>query len=116
MLLKVGTGGPPAGTYNAKFVGVKETTHEKWGPGLQFQWEILGGPLAGKIASRTTGTTPTQKNGCGKMLVALAGRPIIAGEEFDPQTYVGQAFMIVVAETDSGGTRVETAIQAPALQ
>jgi hypothetical protein len=111
MRLKLGSGGPPAGTYTATFVGVEETNHEQWGAGLKWSWEITKGQHKGKKACRTTGTSPTPKNACGAMLKAIAGRPLAAGEEIDVEGFVGETFMVIVGETDSGGTRVESAIR-----
>ena len=36
MRLKLGTGGPPLGNYEAVFAGVEETDHEQWGAGLRW--------------------------------------------------------------------------------
>ena len=115
MRLKVGTGGPPPGTYTATFAGVEETTHEQWGPGLKWTFEIVAGPHRGIKAHRTTGLTATAKNGCGLMLKAVIGRPLVLGEVHDCDQFIGEAYMIMVAETPSGSTRVETAIRQTAL-
>jgi len=115
MRLKVGTGGPPAGTYTATFAGVEQTTHEQWGPGLKWTFEIVAGPHRGTKAYRTTGLNATARNGCGVMLKAVTGRPLVLGEEHDCDQFLGEAYMIMVAETQSGSTRVETAIRQTAL-
>ena len=40
-------GGPPAGNYRAKFLGVEQHDHEQYGPGLRWKWEVAEGPQAG---------------------------------------------------------------------
>ena len=116
MKLRVGSGGPPVGVYTCRFVGTEKTEHEKWGPGLAFRQEILDGPQATKIASRITGPEPSLTNGCGKMCSALAGRPLVPGEAFDPDDYIGQIYIVTVEATDSGGTRIGSMIKAPEAQ
>lgn len=110
MRLKVGSGGCPVGSYAATFDGCEETTNEQFGAGLRWKWKVTAGPQAGQIAGRTTGTTPTTRNGCGKMLAAVTGKPLNIGDDVDLQEFVGKPYMIIVAATDSGGTRVETAV------
>jgi len=112
MLLKVSAGGVPAGSYLAAFLGV-EATNNEFGDGLRWQFEVAAGPSKGSKTSRTTSQSPTPKNACGKMLAGLSGKPLIPGEDHDVEAYVGKKFIIVVVNTDSGGTRVESVSPPP---
>lgn len=47
------------------------------------------------------------------MLAGLSGKPLIPGEDHDVEAYVGKKFIIVVVNTDSGGTRVESVSPPP---
>jgi hypothetical protein len=111
--LHVTAGGPPPGNYAATFDGVESTEHEEYGPGLRWRFRISQGPHAGEIATRVTGTNPTSKNGCGKVLAALLGRELQMDEDVDVQSCVGRSYLIVVAAAKFGGTRVEAIVAAP---
>jgi hypothetical protein len=110
MLLTVTSGGPPTGSYAARFAGIEETTHDEFGAGLRWKFEVTQGEQAGKVASRTTGLRPTAKNGCGKMLAGVLGRELRAGEQLDPHQFVGREYLIVVGPTENGSTRVEAVV------
>jgi len=110
MRLKVSAGGVPVGSYTAKFAGIEPTTSEQYGAGYRWKWEITAGAQAGQAASRTTGTTPTEKNGCGAMLRGLIGGELAVGQEIDIEQYIGRNYMLVVAATASGATRVEAIV------
>jgi hypothetical protein len=110
MFLTVSNGGPPPGHYLAKFTGIESVTHEEYGPGVKWKWEILQGEHAGKMAARTTGTAASVKNACGKMLAGVLGRELKQGEQVDLDQLVGREFLIVVAPTEGGSTRVEAAV------
>jgi hypothetical protein len=100
----------PIGVYDAKFVGIERTTHPEFGDGLRFEWCITGGKCDGKSAYRTTGTTPTPRNGAGKMLAALAGATATDGLAIDADEFIGRLYTVVVEATESGSTRVGSAI------
>jgi hypothetical protein len=112
MLLKVSSGGVPAGSYLSKFVGVEGITND-YGPGLSWQWEILNGPHIGQSVRRITTVTPTSKNACGKILAGVIGQTLTVGDELDLSTFVGKTFLVVVGETERGGSRVESVTVAP---
>lgn len=112
MKLTVSSGGVPAGSYLSKFVGVERITND-FGPGLVWQWEVVSGPHAGQKVTRITTVSPTPKNVCGKMLAGVIGKPLSAGEEIDLSACVGKNYLTVVAETDRGGSRVESVTSAP---
>jgi len=108
--LTVEQSGLPVGSYRAKFVGVEESSHDEWGPGLTWKFEVTEGPQKGNTGTRTTGPKVTTKNACGKMIASLSGGSLEVGEKVDPSEFIGQAYSIAVAETKSGGTRVESVI------
>ena len=104
-------GGPPAGNYKAKFVGVEQHDHEQYGPGLRWKWEITEGPQAGVIASRITSPNPTTGNAAGKLIAGMTGQTLAGGQNISVKECVGQPFMLSVQQTKSGsGTRVESAM------
>ncbi len=104
--------GVPVGGYQGVFVGV-EATENQYGQGLKWQWRITSGEHSGKIVQRITGASPSPKNACGKMLAALAGRMLTAGEPVDLAAYADRTYTIVVSSGGEGsGTRVETVTPA----
>ena len=110
-VLTILPGGVPVGIYQARFLSVEPTPADSakgYGPGLRWTWEILSGPQAGQKASRTTTATPSQKNAAGKIISGLLGRPLQTGENVDIGSLIGRPYLIVVAEGQSGGTRVES--------
>src|SRR5262249_52237954 len=64
------------------------------------------GPSANLRVSRITTASPTLGNAAGKMLAGLAGRPLQANEEVDPDAFVGQDYEVLVEEVTGGGSRV----------
>jgi hypothetical protein len=116
-LLTVSTGTVPVGNYTGKFMGletVAENPERKFGAGLRWRFSIDTGPHEGLIVTPITGTAPSVRNGCGKLLGALLGRPLKEGEQVDPDVCLGRRYMIVVATGQEGGTRVEAVIPMPA--
>jgi hypothetical protein len=110
MKLTIDGGSVPPGTYNSKFVGIEETSHEEYGPGLRWRFEILSGEQAGREATRVTGTKPTPRNACGKILASITGSQLVLGDEIDTRDFVGREFLVAVQESQSGATRVETVL------
>ena len=104
--------GVPAGSYLATFAGIEPVNNE-FGDGLRWQFTVVAGPQKGCKASRTTQPKPSPKNGCGKVLTGLLGRQLNPGESLDVEQFVGQTYLIVVAQTESGSTRVESVTQPP---
>lgn len=111
-ILKVSTGGVPAGSYLAKFTGYEETNND-YGDGLRWQFEVASGPIKGSKTSRITGPLPTPKNSCGRVLSGILGKPLTPGEDIDLDSLVGKTYLIVVTTTDSGSTRVDTVSPPP---
>ena len=113
MKLTVSNAGVPVGSYLAKFVGVEPTSNEI-GEGIRWIFEVTNGPQRGQRCSRITNAVPTLKNACGKILAGL-GAVLVAGAQVDIDGFVGATFLIVVAQTDSGATRVESVSPPPAV-
>ena len=112
-ILTVSSGeGVPAGSYWATFAGVEPVNNE-FGDGLRWQFQVASGPHKGSKTSRTTQPKPSPKNGCGKVLMGLLGRSLNAGETFDVEQFVGKTYLIVVAQTENGGSRVDSVTQPP---
>jgi hypothetical protein len=111
MVLKVSAGGVPAGSYLATFTGVEATSNE-YGDGLRWQFEVINGPNKGAKTSRITSQTPTPKNACGKMLSGITGKTLTPGEDIDLDGFIGKTFLVMVVNTDSGGTRIDS-LSAP---
>jgi hypothetical protein len=104
----------PVGSYLATFLGVKERTHEEYGPGLEWMFSVDSEPHRGKRVSRTTAPEPTMKNSCGKMVLGLAGGAVPVGADFDPDMYVGRTYHVSVEANSTGsGTRVAAVMVAP---
>ncbi len=98
--------GVPPGAYAAKFAGYKETTTKK-GAALLWQWTIVAGEHNGKTASRFTDPpgmiAPSPSNALGRLLAGLAGKPLTAGDSFDPNACVGKSYTIMIAGGPKGG-------------
>ncbi|MBX9654743.1 hypothetical protein K2Y11_14095 [bacterium] len=111
LVLTIGAGGVPAGAYTARFVSVEPTPADPqkgYGPGLKWTWEVIAGAQAGQKTSRTTTATPSPKNAAGKIISGLLGRPLQTGENIDTGGLIGRPYLIVVAEGQTGTTRVES--------
>jgi hypothetical protein len=113
MKLQVSHGGAPAGTYLAQFVGVDTTNSNDFGPGLRWKFIVTQGELVGRMLSRVTGDKPTPANSCGKLLAGMLGQPLIVDKELDPDQFIGRSFLVVVAPSKTGQTRIEAVIPAP---
>jgi hypothetical protein len=105
--------GPPLGIYKAEFLGVVKTEHEQYGAGARFDFKVIGGEHAGKIASRTCKPTPSPKNVTGKLMAALLGGSMKPGEKVSLAGCIGKTFTIVVGLAANGETtRVESVVAA----
>ena len=110
-VLKIQNSSLPIGSYKAVFEGVETTTHEEYGDGLKWAFRVADGQHAGRECYRITKCEPTPKNSCGRLLAALSGASAKDGLEIDPDDFVGRPYLIIIAETQSGSTRVETVAQ-----
>jgi hypothetical protein len=112
----VSAGGVPAGSYTGTFAGVEpqpENKEKGYAAGVRWKFTIDAGPHAGQSATRVTGSTPSPKNACGKLLSGLIGRALKEGEQIDPDQYRGKRYMLVVAAGQGSGTRVEAIVPMP---
>lgn len=108
----------PTGNYLSKLIGFKEmpasTLFPDSGPSWVWEFEILQGEHAGKIASRFTPQKATTNNNLGKMLSEMYGRKIAANENIDLAALVGKQYTITVGWNKAGTkTRVIMCSQAP---
>ena len=110
--LTVVAGSVPPGSYMATFVGYKAVTN-KLGPALEWSWQIVSSSHAKAIARRLTDTKVSPGNATGKIISGLLGRALSIGETPDLGTCIGKVYLIVVATTSNGGSRVETASVPP---
>ena len=99
------TTGVPVGGYAAEFTGAEEFEND-YGPGVRLKWKVRDGEHAGSETSRIVSQKLSPKSNLYKLVKALKGGDIEAGEEIDLQSFTGTKGMIVVEETDSGATRV----------
>lgn len=112
IILKVSAGGVPAGSYLARFVGLETTTNDI-GEGLRWIFEVTAGPHTGAKASRITSPSPTLKNACGKMLAGVTGRGLAPEESVNLDAFLGRIYLVVVVNTDSGATRIDSVSPPP---
>ena len=97
----------PIGSYYAFLCDVVETTHEEYGPGLRWDFEIDRGRYRRTIVSRTTKLEPTNRNSCGKFLSAVSGLPAEEAAQHDTDDFLETLGMIVVEQSPgSKGVRV----------
>jgi hypothetical protein len=112
-VLRVSSGGVPANSYLALFLGVEDTHNDEYGAGLRWEFEVVSGPHKGAKTSRTTSQTPTLKNACGKMLAGITAKTLVPDEDIDLDAYIGKTFFIVVVNTEKGGTRIDSVSPPP---
>ena len=89
------------GTYHGKFVRVAETTHDEYGPGARWDFEIDEGPYAGAIVSRTTKPVASNRNTCGAFCEMVAALPVEAAIQHDTDNWVGVRGTVVVERSPS---------------
>ena len=109
MLFTIKSTDCPAGVYKARFDGVEAMNHAEYGDGLRFDFEVTDGPQKGKRTCRITSADPTPRNAAGRMLADLAGVTPVNGVSVDLDSVTGCEYTIVVRESESGRTRVESA-------
>ena len=101
----------PEGNYAADFVGYEQKTHEEYGEGLCWEWQIADGKYKGRSVYRTTSCNPTTRNACGAVLAALGGQSQSDGVTVNPDSYIGKRYLVIVKKSPSGkGTRVHELI------
>ena len=96
----------PTGTYPAKLLGYKEMpASPKFpdsGPSYVWEFEVIEGLHARKTTSRWTPTKLTTGNNFGKLVREMLGRPLIGGEDVDPDTFIGKKYTITVGPSADG--------------
>jgi hypothetical protein len=113
MRLQVTPGGVPPGSYTARLADVENVIHEQYGPGLKFTFAVQKGQHLGMKVSRTTSCAPSPRNALGKLLSGMLGRPLTVDEEIELEDLIGRDYLVVVAATEGGGSRVETVVTLP---
>jgi hypothetical protein len=111
--LMIPTGGVPAGSYMARFVGIEAWSDDYYGDAVRWQFEVLSDPHKGAKISRFTSANPTLTNSCGKILAGIIGKPLTPGEGIDANAYTGKNYLIAVVDTEFGGTRVDSVSPPP---
>ena len=95
------------GAYQGKFLGTTETSHDDYGDGARWDFEIVDGKYAGATVSRTTKTVASGQNSCGAFCEMVSGLPLEAAAEHDIDEWSGQLGTIVVEPSPAGdGVRV----------
>ncbi len=106
----------PTGTYNAKLLGYKEMPASPRfpdsGPSYVWEFEILEGLHARKTTSRWTPTKLTTGNNFGKLVREMLGRPLIGGEDVDPDAFIGKKFTVTVGPS-ADGAKTKVIMVAP---
>lgn len=96
----------PTGTYAAKLLGYKEMPPSAKFPnsGTSYAWEfeIVEGIHARKTTSRWTPTKLTMSNNFGKLVREMLGRPLLNGEDVDPDWFINKKYTITVGPSDDG--------------
>jgi hypothetical protein len=86
-------------------------------PGMSWDFEIVRGPYAHKIAGRVTSPASTSRNACGALLTGLIGRPLRVDETVDIDAFKGQTFQIALSpkRDDPTKTYVTAVYRLPAV-
>jgi hypothetical protein len=114
-------GGVPPGTYFGTFSGRAPATTSR-GETVKWAWTVCEGEHKSMIATcfidrvdaNGRVAKPSPNNKLGRVLNGLAGRTLAAGEKFNPNSVIGQKFMIVVTTGKDGkGTRVDSVASLP---
>jgi hypothetical protein len=102
------SGGLPAGSYRAEFVGAEpyNDNADKYGQGVSLKWRVLEGQHAGNEVTRICSMKLTPKTALGKFAVAMKGGAIQTGERFSFASYIGVRGSLLVEATDNNGSRV----------
>ena len=100
--------GVPVSSYRVKFVKWEQSVHDQYGDRVMFVFVVIGGSEDGEETYRFTSAKLTQKTALGKIASGMAGRKLKKGDDFNPDDYVGKQYLAIVAETESGSTRVES--------
>ncbi len=106
----------PVGRYTARFLGTEARQPIQGGqfgndgePRMAFIWEVTLGEHAGERIIQETGTAPSPKSECARMLLGLTGRELQVREQVDTDTYLNRLYTVKVAvnpKSDKGRLHV----------
>jgi hypothetical protein len=105
------TGPMPEGMHYAVFSTTESVPAREWEgkqleEGVRWIYEVSVGPHKGRRLYSITGTVPTEKNGCGRIISGMLGPPFKPDEDIDIEPLIGQTFLVNV----QGGKVVTVAI------
>ena len=114
MKMTMGTGGLPVGSYSARFKKCEEYKEnlDKYGPAVRLVFTVQGGEHDGEEGFAVCSAKLTPRSKLTKFATAIKGGPIAAGDEIDFDDLVGVEGLIVVEETESGGSKVASFIKS----
>lgn len=72
------------------------------GTSYVWEFEIIEGLHARKTTSRWTPTKLTMSNNFGKLVREMLGRPLVNGEDVDPDNFIGKKYTITVGPSADG--------------
>ena len=102
--------GIPDGTYPVNFTEAEASTND-FGYGVVLRFEVINGEHVGETTTRIVSQKLSPKSGLFKFVTALGGRKLEPGEEIDLTSFYGVQGLAIVAETDSGSSRVESFVR-----
>ena len=101
-----GGDGVPAGTYQAEFAEFNHELETSNGKAIRWAFTTDDGRTVSGLSDRES--PPTTKNKTGRWLAAISGKPLTAGVEVDPTDYIGQRYLLIVADKGNGIGKLET--------
>jgi hypothetical protein len=107
-------GSLPVGVYACEYIGCEPFTEnrDKYGDGVSLKFRVRGGQYDAQEVSRIVGAKLSPKSALAKFVTAFKGGPIAPGERVNLDAFKGVCGTIIVAATDSGGTRIETFLRS----
>lgn len=104
------------GRYTARFLGTESRPPIEGGqfgnsgePRMAFIWEVTEGPKSGERIIQETGTMPSPKSECARMLLGLAGRELRVNEKIDTDSFLNRVYSVKVSvnpKSDKGRLHV----------
>ncbi len=111
MKFQATTGGVPADIYEVEFCNIEDFESDagsQYGPAVKLTFRIQTGEFKSQLASRICSQKFGPKAALRQFAESICGQELSAGEDFDFGDHFGQTGRVVVKETDSGATRVDT--------
>ncbi|MHC2067591.1 hypothetical protein ACYFX5_08970 [Bremerella sp. T1] len=87
------------GQHVAKFKGLEPITEGQFGPYRPWVFEGEDGTIY-KGFCNVPKSGPKTNNQLGRWLCGLAGKPLAAGQEIEPDAHIGQRYMLFYGEKD----------------